>query len=843
MQRFPFTRTVLCVFVSSVLASMTVHAQEKKSEVKNQQEVTQEEIVTVRETRSNDLTSVQHITREEIQTRVNTDGNITDLLRNNPAVQFSNQSQNSLTMGEIKPSDISIHGSLAYQNHFLLDGTSINSDLDPATGANNTIAQLQGSDEQGFYIDSRLLEGVTVYDHNIPVRFGGFTGGVVDANTRSWTGKNSIRVFTRTSHGSWGRLIVDPSLLADGVKNDASAPARYQKDFKKTTYGFSGEWGLTDSVGIVVGYTRRESEIPLEDYPGAVITIPGYTEDEWSYTPTLEVTPTDGRMKTQKRVSDNLFTKISAFVDDTTEADLSFNYSGSQAKMFLPGIARSDYKDDHDGYNVTFNLNRQYESVKWRNTLAYSHMVDRRRSDSQTLIDLIQMDENFNMSQFQTGGYGNLESKQDVYSAKTKWTWDPIYTAENISHQWTTGFDITSTRGTYVRKKDLYQYQLQNTPGGVWGNTTWWKAGEYDANLDQVAWYGQHLLQIDRVSLRSGVRLDYDSFSKDVNWAPRFTAHWDVFGTQQTVLTAGANRYYGRNLLAYAIMQGQQNGIYTTSEYVPEGKDPIANEWTTKTGSAAFDNLRTPYSDEFSLGLTQRYQDWMGQLTYVHRNGKDEILGHQNGNSQRWYSNDGTSEHDSVILSINNTTPLRWAKADHYIRAALTWEQTQTNVPMDLGYSDNNGINLDTNYAYLDGKLVKAEDIDGTDFNIPWKFFVETTHQWHSYGVTWHNMFTWHSQRDQAIRDGERYAGRGENRVSYANYQTHHFASTWTWDTKVQYQPDWARGVGVALEVTNILNNRNVIDVARYSDADFKTRQYNLYQAGRQFWVEMSYEF
>lgn len=849
MSQFPFARTVVSSFVLALMGMGSVGAQEQDMELSQEASTqkasesittsTSEETVTVRDTQSNDLTSVQHITREEIQLRANTDGNITDLLRNNPAVQFSNSSQNSLTMGEIKPSDISIHGSLAYQNHFLLDGTSINSDLDPATGASNTVAQLQGSDEQGFYIDSRLLEGITVYDHNIPVRFGGFTGGVVDANTRSWTGKNSIRVFSRMSYGSWGRLIVDPQLVADGIGNDISAPARYQKDFKKRTYGFSGEWGLTDSVGVVVGYTRRESEIPMVDAPGGIVTITDVQETDWRYEPTVSITPTNSQMKTQKRISDNLFTKISAFVDENTEADLSFNYSGSKAKMFLPGVSLSDYEDDHDGYNITFNWNRQYDHVKWRNTLAYSHMVDRRSTDQQYLYDVTQTDADFNMAFFKTGSYGDLESTQNVYSAKTKWTWDPIYTSETTSHQWTTGFDITSTRGEYLRKNDTYQYQMQVSPYGVFANTSRWKAGTYDAQLDQVAWYGQHFLQIDRVGLRTGVRLDYDSFSKDVNWAPRFTAHWDLFGNQSSVFTVGANRYYGRNLLAYAIMEGQQSGIASVGQFVPRGKRPIGDQWVSKNGVGAFDNLRTPYSDEFSLGFTQRYQDWMGQVTYVHRNGKDEIRGHQDKNSQRWYSNDGTSEHDSVIVSVNNTTPMRWLAADHYVRAAVTWEQTETNVPMDLGYSDNNGVDLNTEYAYLDGKLVKARDIKATDFNIPLKFFVESTHQWHAYGLTWHNMVSWHSQRNQALRADDRYVdGQG-----YAAYETHHFASTWSWDTKVQYRPDWAHGVGVAVEVTNVFNNRNVIDVARYSDANYQTRLYNLYQAGRQFWVEVSYDF
>ncbi len=65
---------------------------------------------------------------------------------------------------------------------------SINNDLDPVDGSVVTNARLS-SDEQGLYVDSRLIDSVTLYDANIPVEFGGFTGGVVDATTRSWQGK------------------------------------------------------------------------------------------------------------------------------------------------------------------------------------------------------------------------------------------------------------------------------------------------------------------------------------------------------------------------------------------------------------------------------------------------------------------------------------------------------------------------------------------------------------------------------------------------------------------------------------------------------------------------------
>ncbi|WP_368920555.1 STN domain-containing protein, partial [Providencia vermicola] len=68
------------------------------------------------------MSAPQYVTSEEISQRNTGDGNITDLMKTNPAVQFANNDSNSMNQGEIKPSRISIHGSSSYQNAYRLDG-------------------------------------------------------------------------------------------------------------------------------------------------------------------------------------------------------------------------------------------------------------------------------------------------------------------------------------------------------------------------------------------------------------------------------------------------------------------------------------------------------------------------------------------------------------------------------------------------------------------------------------------------------------------------------------------------------------------------------------------------
>ncbi|MBG6249455.1 MAG: Plug domain-containing protein [Candidatus Symbiopectobacterium sp. PLON1] len=76
------------------------------------------------------MSAPQYLISEEIAQRNTCDGNVTDLLKTNPAVQFANGDSSSLNQGEIKPSRISINGASSFQNAYKLDGVNFNNDFD-----------------------------------------------------------------------------------------------------------------------------------------------------------------------------------------------------------------------------------------------------------------------------------------------------------------------------------------------------------------------------------------------------------------------------------------------------------------------------------------------------------------------------------------------------------------------------------------------------------------------------------------------------------------------------------------------------------------------------------------
>ena len=885
----------LTALSSAVIAALTFatplmaqegNAQDDKEVVEQVAAEAGEEVV-VRDTAAEAMTSFQQLNRQDIANRPQGNGNITDLLRSNPNVQFSNKSLNSLQMGNLKPADISIHGSFSYQNNFMIDGISANSDLDPARQSDYTNTRIASADEQGFYVDTSLVESVTVYDNNVPVEFGGFTGGVIDTQTRSWSGENHFKVFTRATEKGWGEMVFDPKLA--GETGNASHPGQIQADYEKRTLGFTGEFGLSDSTGIVIGYTRRESKIPQyqdsDTYIGNLRIDPDADPMQYQYV--FDTVNGLKGMKETKQISDTLFVKGTSYISDNTQLDLSFNYTSYEDRGFQPGFNASDFENKHDAYGVTANLKQQLKQGLWTSSVSYSILKDSRDSKQDYFlrvndtegheywIDDENMDWNRGTSvttMYRGGGIGDLDATQNVFSLKTKLEFDPIQ-YQNTSQQFTIGAEFNQTDAEYKRDKDHYDWSVdrshvtRHTDGSPEVEEEWqeyattmrFRHGTHDADLQQIALFAQHTMEAGDWTFRTGVRGEYNDFTEEFNFAPRFTASWDVFGSNSTIATFGANRYYGRNILAYALYEAQNAGLERYDDYA--SPDVPAAEWTPAEESVGLNDLETPYDDELTLAITQRLPaDWLANVTFVHRNGEKGIRSTQTGKTDssgstvvRHFKNTGKSEHDSVSFSLANTRPMQFLGADHHLRFSAAWQQTKTNQNLLEGYGDihksveSNGWTTVWDKVMLDGKIVNADDVDSTDFNIPIRLNLETTHAWHRYGLTWFNNFRWDASRDQILDKGV-YSDYAGGKKQYRKYETVDIEAAWAWDTKLQYRPDWARGLEIAAEVTNVLNNKNVADVfwwekPHVGDDGVSGEWCDIYEPGRQLWLEISYNY
>lgn len=57
---------------------------------------------------------------------------------------------------------------------------------------------------QGYYLDVSLLDNVTLYDSFVPVEFGRFNGGVIDAKIKRFNADDSkVKLGYRTTRSDW----------------------------------------------------------------------------------------------------------------------------------------------------------------------------------------------------------------------------------------------------------------------------------------------------------------------------------------------------------------------------------------------------------------------------------------------------------------------------------------------------------------------------------------------------------------------------------------------------------------------------------------------------------------
>ncbi|HEM8211500.1 TPA: TonB-dependent receptor plug domain-containing protein [Providencia rettgeri] len=789
------------------------------------------------------MSAPQYVTSEEISQKNTGDGNITDLMKTNPAVQFANNDSNSMNQGEIKPSRISIHGSSSYQNAYRLDGVSFNNDFDPAdSGLGETATRLSSSD-QGIYIDSRLIDSMTVYDNNIPVEFGGFTGGTVEVNSRRWQGKNSAHAYYRLTRSGWNNLFHDSTQGIDTTKNDTANPARFQNRYDKNDFGGWFELGVSENSGLVFSASRRSSTIPMTLANDGAAMINGDGE--------LEMTDGLTGKKDQKRISDNYFLKYTIDLSDKSSLDLSANYADYDSRLFTSTIMNSGYDSTHKGLGFTGVFKHQFEVGQLELTASTQQLKDERVNDQNYYVEVLAMDSDYNWDNrkyLRSGGQGDLISEQNSQTAKAVMRFTSMEDGLGITHKPTIGSELSYTKGTYKRDSDFYRYNYSGVidKNDYWNgqltNVTRFQAGKHSADYTNYALFLDDNLQYGKLTLRPGIRLDRDDFVSRTNIAPRLSGSYDIFGDNSTLLIAGANRYYGRSMLTYALYGAQNAGMQNCNWGC--SLDPNLNDWDNQKDYEGVDSLKTPYNDELTVALQQEILSTTWRLQYVHREGYDEVRTRTKYDTRdadkrsiRMYDNGGHSSHDTVTLSVNNSQPWEWADASHVMTASLTWQQSESNTPKDSGYNSFDPANkVNLNKVWYDGKIIDASKLPSTSFNSPFKFNLELTSVWDDYDLTWYNRLQWWGARDQAVRYDNAYAVDPEY-GQVRKYTKQHFSSKYTWDTRLGWKPEFAHGFGFSVEVNNILNNKNVADRFVFEDRVLKS-----YDPGRQFWLQVNYD-
>lgn len=592
-------------------------------------------------------------------------GSLNELLRVLPGTQLSENYNSAATGGEILPPKISISGGKVYQNHFLIDGIANNNLIDPAATGDNIVTDAPGYPQERF-LNSDLIDRITLYDRNVPARFGNFTGGVIEATTRNPGHEMEGHLSYRTTRDRWTKFHIAG---ADQDKFASGGNEKLQPKFTKNDYGASLSFPLTKQSGLLTSWSHLDSRIPLPYFLGS---------------------------ESQKRRQQSYFSKYVNELSAGDHLEVVLSSTPYREERFFNNVQRSDYEVKMEGLALQGEWKHSFSSGEVTLSTAYRYSSNLRSgaqdfrpwaaTDSKDWGRLIGSD--FSAE----GGFGTVEKIQESYDLKNLFRLDPLLTG-TVRHELTSGIDLNRTLGSFERQETTYLYDgARLSPDILCGANDFdcveneqffttrilYPAAKSQAVINQVGVHGEDLLCYRRLELRPGLRFDYNDLMEQANLAPRFVASYDLFGSGATILRAGANRYYGTTLLTDKLREAK-------APFSSESRTSYQNRPTAWTAASAqgpyvtrFTKLQTPYADELSLGIDQKVVGGLLNLQYLHREGRDEFsrtYSPLQPDGLRYYTlnNLGRSHHERYSLAWERNWPR------HFLALNASWQETTTN--------------------------------------------------------------------------------------------------------------------------------------------------------------------
>ncbi len=359
------------------------------------------------------------------------------------------------------------------------------------------------------------------------------------------------------------------------------------------------------------------------------------------------------------------------------------------------------------------------------------------------------------------------------------------------------------------------------------------------------------------------MRLDGDDYFGKNNLAPRLSLNYltPTDKRWQSKLTFGANRYYGRNLIAYkfAAIRSHDRIIYTK----PGG----ATDWTMTGGgvfaggaaytSTDFTKLKTPYDDEFMVALSQNLGFLNATLKYIRRNGKRQLTQELNAANQEVWGNGGSSKADLVSLELKNIEPISTLGVGHLYQLNVDYSDARRTYNVNSSY-----YNTSTSYVSYNGERMRYADMPTQIYKQPFVIRLTTTHAFKvgALGVNFNNFFRLRSKYDRIVYEG---AGSGTcsatNPTACDQYSKMSFKNSFNWDMRLGFELAMPKSnvLYVNFDIYNVLNSKNLTTIGLEDGALLSAGAVPMvsgtgipssasvltYELGRQFWVQIGYKF
>lgn len=655
-------------------------------------------------------TGTTKLSKEQLKIRGDGSGDPNEALKLLPNVQFQSHTdnKNKITKNggvsnneiqDLRPAELSISGGRIYENNFTLDGIEINAiggALGNGTsgGSNSELSDtsyaransLYYGHSQSIYIDSSLLESVTVHDSNISAEHGRFMGGVVEykiADPKTDHAHLSMEMLhTKDSYVNW-------KLATEDGENpkDKTTP-----DFSKTNWAASFSAPLSPALSFLGSFSRKTADITKQrQYKFA------QHGDVDTKTESLNFL---GKAKLKTDIGE--FTLQTIYAPYTHEWDSAATLN---TEVDIKGDGWSNYLKHEQTTNalnnflgagkiesrVFYNTNQQGRDANhnyWINYVKLKVKSGAITHESHNLDDVCQNDFNSSGKLKNTscavGAQGDLFQNQKDIGIKTKWS------GQLFGQKLLVGSGYTRTSVNRNRPEDVTFYSknsygenftcedpddphcLDDNGNGQSDQHTVkkiiYRAFDATVNLDALDTYMEYDIKLGMFGLRAGGRADYESYLKNLNFSPRLLASLNPL--KGLTFSGGFNRYYSNNMMAYAVhdmmpahegyereavfdlVRNTVNEDFDGDGWADKGIDMDGDGKVDLEGGVDISggggwygfydtdrtalqyvnrykdfDLKTPYIDELTAGVALNDPFFGGLLRarYIKRNGKDQF--------------------------------------------------------------------------------------------------------------------------------------------------------------------------------------------------------------------------
>ncbi|MDH3393869.1 MAG: TonB-dependent receptor, partial [Desulfobulbaceae bacterium] len=744
------------------------------------------------------ITGKSELSGESLHQLPKKNSSLTETITLLPRVQVGEEQRTSSNAGEILPPRISISGGRAYDNYYSVDGAGLNSLIDPLADNQNAIDQVPGHPQRAF-VHQDLIESVTVYDSNIPAKYGRFVGGVVDARTRMPSDKLGGSVSLRTTRDTWTEFKINDE---DRDDFNHSSSFNQQPRFKKYDGGVEINVPVNDQIGFLGSYKKIQSDLELFHL---------------------------GDLKKMDKTLETFFLKYAWTPHTPYTLELTASHTPSEEDFFITDTRDSDFTIKRGGYAVNGIFRGDLQDSSYEMTAAYINNENTRNApkDFYTWRNTPSKSwgEDVGISRSREGGFGDIKNDEQSFQLRSDFVTSTFMTG-GLSHVFNLGAEYTWDRAEYDRKDTSFVHNSSTPsatvvcapgdPACAEGEQYFDKRNVYlsqsqDAAINYFATYFEDRIAIGPVELRPGVRISHDDFMDNTNTAHRLAGNWDVLQNGQTVLIAGYNRYYGESLLTYKLREAIVPYSKEVRSLDPDSKE--LSQWTfdglSSTTLDQYSDLDTPYSDEWTIGLAQQVLGGTLELNYLERNNKDQFAKEKiteaiNGTDADFYvlNNNGSSEYKSVKVAWER----QWR--DHYLNINYTYSKQDSSNESYDDLFDTEDLEEE---VWYDGEVISNSALPRLDYNrehmlniiytgrLPWNFtFTNVTRYFGKYDA----------RNKLKTVDERTAAGIPEELMDLTAYEKVTRPDYWVFDWRLDWEKKIYRDqdMVLSLEVNNVFD-------------------------------------